>query len=131
MTGESLLDFSEAPDHIDCRFLYPVLALLYEARSAVVFVDGVEIDLHAVHEDDGGTDLMIEVKDWVKEPTLDVIRRFVEVKEALTGHLEKKTVFLFYNESGLSDEAAARLHEAGIPVLDPEKLAGFEASLGL
>ncbi len=73
---------------------------------------------------------MIEVKDWEKEPSLDVVRRFIEVKEALAGHLKKKTVFLFYSESGLSEEAAARLREAGILVLDPEKLAGFEASAG-
>ncbi len=102
-------------------------------RKARFYVDqekSVEVDLHAVHEDDAGTDLMIEVKDWEKEPSLDVVRRFIAVKEALAGHLKKKTVFLFYSESGLSEEAAALLREAGILVLDPEKLAGFEASAG-
>jgi len=103
-------------------------------RKARFYVDqekSVEIDLHAVHEDDDGTDLMIEVKDWEKEPSSDVVRRYIEVKEALAGHLKRKTVFLFYSESGLGEEGAALLHEAGIRLLDPEKLAGFEASPGL
>jgi hypothetical protein len=103
-------------------------------RKAGFHVDqekSVEIDLHAVHESDAGTDLMIEVKDWQREPTADVVRRFIEVKNALTGCLERNTVFLFYSESGLGQEAAAMLTEAGISVLDPEKLAGFEAFPGL
>ncbi len=39
----------------------------------------------------------------------------------------KKTVFLFYSESSLSEEASAMLHEAGIGLIDAEKLAGFKA----
>ncbi|MCP4119528.1 MAG: hypothetical protein GY737_29840, partial [Desulfobacteraceae bacterium] len=78
-----------------------------------------------------GTDLMSEVKDWEEEPTLGAVRRFIEVKEALGGQLESRTIFLFYSESGLSEEAAVRLCEAGILLLDAEKLAGFEASGGL
>jgi hypothetical protein len=69
---------------------------------------------------------MIEVKDWTNEPAVDVIRRFIEVKDALAGHLKRKTVFLFYSESGLGEDAAAALREAGIRILEPEKLAGFE-----
>ena len=98
-------------------------------RKAHFYVDhdtGVEIDLHAVHEDDDGTGLMIEVKDWEKGPPEGKVRRFVEVKRALEGQLEKKTVFLFYSETGLSEKAAALLHEAGILILDPDKLARFE-----
>ncbi len=98
-------------------------------RKARFYLDqdrSVEIDLHAVHQDDDGIDLMIEVKDWQKEPTEARVRRFIEVKEALEGQLERRTLFLFYSESGLSEEAAARLAEAGILVIDPEKLAGFE-----
>jgi hypothetical protein len=91
----------------------------------------VEVDLHAVHEDDEGTDLMIEVKDWEKEPAVDAVRRFIEVKEALAGKLTRKAVFLFYSESGLSEKAAARLDEAGVRILDGKLLAGFEASRGL
>ena len=87
----------------------------------------VEIDLHAVSENDDGTDLMIEVKDWDKGPQLEVVRRFVEVKTSLEGQLKRKTAFLFYSESGLSDRATARLEEAGILLLDPKKLAGFES----
>ncbi|MCP4659500.1 MAG: hypothetical protein GY856_29180, partial [bacterium] len=86
----------------------------------------VEIDLHAVSERDDGTDLMVEVKAWEREVTQDVIRRFVEVKEALAGHLGRKTVFLFYSEIGLRDEPAAMLAEAGILVLDAAKLASYE-----
>ncbi len=73
---------------------------------------------------------MIEVKDWEKEPSQGVMRRFIEVKEALEGQLPRKTVFLFYSESGLSEEAAARLGEAGILLLDADLLAGFETSGG-
>ncbi len=70
---------------------------------------------------------MIEVKDWKTEPALDVVRRFIEAKETLDGQLKRRTVFLFYSESGLGEEAAALLDEAGVLVLDPERLAGFEA----
>ena len=97
-------------------------------RKAHFYVDhdtSVEIDLHAVHEDHG-TDLMIEVKDWEKGPPLDKVRHFVEVKQALEGQLETKTIFLFYSETGLSEKAAALLHEAGVLILDPDKLARFE-----
>ena len=86
----------------------------------------MEIDLHAAHEDEDAADLMIEVKDWQREPSEGVVRRFIEVKAALSGHLKRKTVFLFYSESGLGEESVARLHEAGILILDGEKLAGFE-----
>ncbi|MCP4654732.1 MAG: hypothetical protein GY856_04845, partial [bacterium] len=68
---------------------------------------------------------------WEKEPSLDVVRRFVEVKEALAGKLTRRTVFLFYSESGLCEEAATMVREAGILALDAEKLTGFEASGGL
>ena len=98
-------------------------------RKAHFFVDhdtSVEIDLYAVHEDDDGTDLMVEVKDWEKAPPEGKVRRFVEVKRALEGQLKKRTVFLFYSETGLSEKAAALLQEAGILILDPDKLARFE-----
>ena len=97
-----------------------------KARFHIDLKKSVEIDLHAVHEDDDGTDLMIEVKDWEKEPSEGVVRRFIEVKGALEGQLTRRTVFLFYSETGLSEQATLLLHEAGILVLDPEKLAGFE-----
>ncbi len=71
---------------------------------------------------------MIEVKDWEKEPSEGVVRRFIEVRDALEGKLKRKTVFLFYSESGLSEGATARLAGAGIRVLDGKLLAGFEAS---
>jgi len=86
----------------------------------------VEVDLHAVSGREGGIDLVVEVKDWDKEPTLDVVRRFVGVKTALADHLERPTYFLFYSESGLGSEAAALLADAGILVIDPVKLAGYE-----
>ena len=97
-----------------------------KARFYINQEKSVEIDLHAVHEDDAGTDLMIEVKDWEREPTLDVVRRFLDVKEALDGQLNRTTLFLFYSESGLSETAVEILTEAGALVLDPDKLAGFE-----
>ncbi|MCP4662266.1 MAG: hypothetical protein GY856_43245 [bacterium] len=76
----------------------PPLGTFSRIRKARFYLDhdrSVEVDLHAVHEDDDGTDLMIEVKDWEKEPSLDVVRRFVEVKEALAAKLTRRTVFLF------------------------------------
>ncbi len=100
-------------------------------RKARFYVDqdhSVEIDLHATSEDDNGTDLMIEVKDWQREPTAGVLRRFIEVKEALEGQLERETVFLFYSESGLGEEAAMILAEAGVLALDAEKLAARSSS---
>ena len=66
-----------------------------------------------------------------REVARDAVRRFVSVKEALAGHLERKTLFLFYTESGLGEESAAELAEAGVLVLDAEKLAGFETPSGL
>jgi len=98
-------------------------------RKAHFFLDpeiSVEIDLHAVSERSDGTDLMVEVKAWERGVTADVVRRFVKVKEALAGHLERDTAFLFYSESGLGEEPAAMLAEAGILILDPAKLARYE-----
>ncbi len=98
-------------------------------RKARFYLDqekSLEVDLHATCEDDDGTDLMIEVKDWEREPAAEAVRRFIEVREALAGQLPRRTAFLFYSESGLAEEAAARLHGAGIGILDPKKLAGFE-----
>ena len=86
----------------------------------------VEADLHAVSENDDGTDLVVEVKDWEREPTGEAVRRFIEVKEAIGGHLERKTAFLFYSESGLREESAATLTEAGVLIVDVKKLAGYE-----
>jgi hypothetical protein len=128
--GATLADVVRGSEGLDPDLARTRLGPFSRIRKARFHLDqerSVEIDLHAVHEADDGTDLMIEVKDWGREPSEGVVRRFVEVKEALGGQLERKTLFLFYSESGLSDEAAALLHEAGIPVLDPEKLAGFEA----
>ena len=122
----------DSEDAVACATPIGPFTVIRKARFYVDHERSVEIDrdagrLHAVHEDDAGTDLMIEIKDWEKEPTADVVGRFVEVKEALTGHLKRETVFLFSSESGLSEQAATRLREAGIPVLGAVKLAGFEA----
>jgi hypothetical protein len=86
----------------------------------------VEADLYAVSERDDGLDLVLEVKDWQREVTPDAVRRFVEAREALNGHLERQTAFLFYSESGLGEKSATLLAEAGILVIDPAKLASFE-----
>lgn len=88
----------------------------------------VEIDLHAVHKEDG-PDLMVEVKDWEGMPSREAIQRFVDIKTMLADQLErKKTIFLFYSENGLNDDGAAILADAGILLMDPKKLAAFEAS---
>ncbi len=100
-------------------------------RKARFYLDqetSCEIDLHAACENDDGTDLMVEVKDWESEPSMDAVRRFVAVKNALSDRLERSTVFLFYSESGLGEDATAALAEAGIPILDPAMLAGYEAA---
>ncbi|MCP4548017.1 MAG: hypothetical protein GY835_16250 [bacterium] len=55
-----------------------------------------------------------------------MVRRFIRVKEVLSGRLRRKTVFLFYRESGLGEESAAMLRRAGILILDAKKLARYE-----
>ncbi len=125
LSGARLADVVQDSEDTPDIALGP-FAMIRKARFYVDHDTSVEIDLHAVHNDDDGTDLMIEVKDWEKEPSLDVIRRFIEVEETLEGQLKRRTVFLFYSESGLSREAEALLHDAAILVLDPDKLSGFE-----
>ncbi|MCP4592935.1 MAG: hypothetical protein GY842_19540, partial [bacterium] len=101
-----------------------------KARFYIDQEHSVEIDLHAISEHAEGTDLMVEVKDWKREATPASVRRFVEVKETLASHLKRKTVFLFYSEGGLSMESAAMLTEAGILILDAERLASYETPSG-
>jgi hypothetical protein len=130
LSGATLADIvREDSQDLAVSLLTPLgpFAVIRKARFYVDHERSFEIDLHAVPENDDGTDLMIEVKDWEKEPSLDVVRRFIEIRQALSGHLKRKTVFLFYSESGLAEKAATALHKAGILVLDAEKLAGFEA----
>ncbi|MCP3993614.1 MAG: hypothetical protein GY722_00915, partial [bacterium] len=70
-------DDSVADDAIYATAIGPFKVI----RKARFYLDqdrSVEIDLHAVHQDDDGTDLMIEVKDWQKEPTEARVRRFIE-----------------------------------------------------
>ncbi len=86
----------------------------------------VEIDLHAVSERDDGTDLVVEVKDWERPLTRDAAASFGETKAKLTPMLPRKTAFLLYSEGGVSSEAFTLLDEAGILILDVEKLAGYE-----
>ncbi len=103
-------------------------------RKAHFYLDQerhVEADLHAISELSDGIDLIVEVKDWKREPTTEAVGRFVQIKEALAGHLERPTRFLFYSESGLGEKPAAMLSGAGIGILDPERLARYEASPGL
>ncbi len=86
----------------------------------------IEADLHAVSEDEDGTDLIVEVKAWDREVDRSTAAAFVKTTQALAGRLEKKTGFLFYSESGLSPDAAATLDEAGVMIVDVDKLAGYE-----
>jgi hypothetical protein len=69
---------------------------------------------------------MVEVKDWERLVSDDVARRFALIKEKLASSLERRTMFLFYSESGLSQEAKVTLAEAGVLILDPKKLARYE-----
>ncbi len=43
---------------------------------------------------------------------------------SLAGHIERKTTFLLYGESGMGEKPAAML--AGILIVDAKKLAGYE-----
>jgi hypothetical protein len=86
----------------------------------------VEIDLHAVSEKDDGTDLVVEVKDWERPLTHDAAAAFAETKEKLAPLLARRTAFLLYSESGVSPEASVALAEAGVLVVDVDKLAGYE-----
>ena len=104
-----------------------------EIRKARFHIDqerSVEVDLHAVSENEEGIDLMIEVKDWQQEVSEDAVRRFIEVKSALEGRLQRPTVFLLYSEGGVREIAAMALAGANIMILDPEKLAAYEAPSG-
>ncbi len=65
-------------------------------------------------------------KSVTSELTPAAASAFVRVKEKLTDHLDKKTGFLLYGEGGLGQEAVALLTEAGIMIVDVEKLASFE-----
>lgn len=124
LSGASLADFvvGQPPPELTLdrfRSLRKTRFHLDQERS-------VEVDLHAVSERDDGTDLMVEVKDWERAATRDAARRFVEIKEALAGRLERRTAFLFYSESGVGAEAAAELAAAGVLVVDADKLARHE-----
>ncbi len=124
LRGATLADVVRDPPSPDvCLGPFDVI---HKARFYIDQEKSVEIDLHGVHSDEGGTDLMIEVKDWKTEPPLDAVRRFIDVKAALAGHLKKAAVFLFYSESGLGSDPAALLAEADVLVLEPANPAGFE-----
>ncbi len=45
---------------------------------------------------------------------------------SLAGHIERKTTFLLYGESGLGEKPAAMLVETGILIVDAKKLVGYE-----
>ncbi len=49
-----------------------------------------------------------------------------ETKKKLTPQLPRRTAFLLYSEGGVSPGASALLAEAGVLVLDVDKLAGYE-----
>ncbi len=127
LRGATLADFTDAEHEV---VLGP-FARIHKARFYLDHERSVEADLHAVHERDGGTDLIVEIKDWERDVTSDVVRRFIEVKQALAGHLERETAFLFYSESGLSKQLTAALTEAGILIVDASKLARYETPAGL
>ncbi len=101
-------------------------ARIHKARFYLDHERSVEADLHAVHEQDDGTDLIVEVKNWQRDVSRDAVRRFVEVQDALNGRLARQTVFLFYAEGTLREDLAAILTEAGILILDAVKLARYE-----
>ncbi len=102
-------------------------ASLRKARFYLDQKKSYEIDIHAISAEKDGTDLRIEVKDWERPVSVDEVRRFLEAKEKLSARLARKSVFLFYSESGFSQEAEAALAEGGVLILDPEKLARYEA----
>jgi hypothetical protein len=104
---------------------------LRKARFHLDQEESVEIDVHGVHEQEGGTDLMVEVKNWQRAATADAARGFVETRQRLGDQLERPTVFGFYNEAGLSPEAETILLEGGVLILDPKKLARFETPSSL
>jgi AAA+ ATPase superfamily predicted ATPase len=132
LRGATLADITDSEENLR---LGP-FATIHKARFYLDHERSVEADLHAVHERDDGTDLVVEVKDWQQGVTRDAVRRFIEVKEALSGHLGREsgsrpTIFLFYSESGLGKKPAAMLSEAGILIVDAAKLATYETPTGL
>jgi hypothetical protein len=88
-----------------------------------------EADLHAV-SDPGASqsaDLIVEVKAWEQGVPRSAVERFIEMKEAVLPQLERRTLFLFYSER--AENLAALLRGAGIGIVAPVRLAGYEASL--
>ncbi len=126
LRGANLADFTDSDQEVA---LGP-FSRIHKARFYLDHERSVEADLHAVHERNDGTDLIVEIKDWQRDVTNDVVRHFIEVKGALAGHLERQTVFLFYSESGLGEQSSAALTEAGIVIIDAAKLARYETPSG-
>ena len=92
-----------------------------------------EADLHAVCDrgapsDDECVDLIVEVKAWERGVPRSAVEHFIEMKEAVSPQLERRTVYLFYSESELAKNLAALLREAGVGIVDPAPLAAYEAS---
>ncbi len=102
-------------------------------RKARFYVDqerGFEADLHAVCDPaagEDGVDLIIEVRAWEKGVSRQAVLRFILMKEALEGQLERRTVFLFYCEGELAEDLCVLLRDAGIAIIDAARLASYEA----
>jgi len=82
------------------------------------------VDLYAKSTAPEGMDLVAEVKTWEKPVSMDVVDKFIQLKEALTARLERKTAFLFYSENGFAPGAEQQLKANDIMYTTLEKLTG-------
>ncbi len=131
LRGARLADLCAAGD-IDAEDGELRLGPFESIRKNRFYVDqerSFEADLHAVSTPDalGSADLIVEVKAWKQGVERCAVERCVEMKEATSPQLERRTVFLFHSESELAENLAALLRGAGIGIVDPTRLAKHEA----
>ena len=131
LNGAKLGDLC-APEDIQAGDIELTLGPFRSIRKSRFYVDqehSYEADLHAANEstDSKSPDLIVEVKAWEQRPPSSAVERFVEMKDAVSPQLDRPTVFLVYSQSGLGESSAAKLREARIAIIDPSRLASYEA----
>ena len=131
LNGAKLGDLC-APEDIQAGDIELTLGPFRSIRKSRFYVDqehSYEADLHAANEstDSKSPDLIVEVKAWEQRPPSSAVERFIEMKDAVSPQLDRPTVFLVYSQSGLGESSAAKLREARIAIIDPSRLARYEA----
>ena len=90
--------------------------------SKTLFLNIDSPDLFCESEEAAGCDFVIEVKDRKGGIPKEEIDRFIRKKEYLSGILKRKTGYIFYSETGFTEEQKELLSQAGIMYTDAGKL---------